>query len=127
MAIEQVDSCVEVYRAERLRIQLFMNSVRDFFLLNPALSQSSPPIVHSVKSRLKDESHLRDSIARKNARTPDDMITSEILLSRVTDLAGVRVLHLYQQQFISIAEQIDGQISSGEWVLFEKPKAYTWD
>jgi len=115
-----------VFESERLKIQLFMNTVRDFFVLNPVLN-AEPGIVHSVKCRIKDPRHLLGKVARKNSQDPLNPILPENLLARVTDLAGVRVLHLYQQQYRDIAREIDKQISSGDWCLYEPPKAYTWD
>ncbi len=36
-------------------------------------------------------------------------------------------MHIYFDQFTDIHQAIMEQINSGEWVLFEDPKAYTWD
>jgi putative GTP pyrophosphokinase len=47
--------------------------------------------------------------------------------TRITDIAGIRVMHLYQEQFTLIHRCIDEQVKRGDWVLFERPKAYTWD
>lgn len=46
---------------------------------------------------------------------------------RVTDLAGVRVLHLHQAQFEHIHAQIMRKVEQGDWALAEDPKAFTWD
>ena len=45
----------------------------------------------------------------------------------MTDLAGVRVLHLYQDQFPVIHACIMNQMESQEWVFQEQPKVYSWD
>lgn len=45
----------------------------------------------------------------------------------MTDLAGVRILHLYQDQFIQIHRLIAKQIAEKEWYLHETPVAYSWD
>lgn len=122
---EELEACVKVYRENRRRITLFMNAVCDFFLIGEQATSTKSPI-HSVKSRLKDEDHLREKIIRKNLEEPNS-VRADNLLETVTDLAGVRVLHLYQQQFSRIAESIAEHVSAGEWALFEPPKAYTWD
>ncbi|WMJ10000.1 RelA/SpoT domain-containing protein [Nitrosomonas sp. sh817] len=54
-------------------------------------------------------------------------ITSENFFSQITDLAGVRVLHLYQDQFPLIHAFIKQKIESQDWFLAEKPTAYSWD
>ena len=45
----------------------------------------------------------------------------------MTDIAGVRVLHLYQAQFTQIHRAINQRLNSQDWILYEDPKAYTWD
>jgi len=74
---------------------------------------------------MKDEDHLREKLIRKRAN--GEQIAAQDLLSRVTDLAGVRVLHLYQTQFDRIHRVIKDQIARGDWSLREAPLAYTWD
>ena len=116
---------IDLYRAEQYKFQIFLNSVYDFFRLSPQLNESPMPLIHSLKSRLKDTDHLIDKIRRKS--TTEDPITRDNFFDRITDLAGVRVLHLYQQQFASIHQFLQQKIIDGDWVLFEPPCAYTWD
>jgi ppGpp synthetase/RelA/SpoT-type nucleotidyltranferase len=54
-------------------------------------------------------------------------VTCENVFSEITDIVGVRVMHLHQAQFPLIHNCIMKQIHNGDWVLFEDPKAYTWD
>jgi ppGpp synthetase/RelA/SpoT-type nucleotidyltranferase len=79
-----------------------------------------------VKSRIKDPNHLREKIVRKqDAR---DLITVENVFTRITDLAGVRVLHLYQEQAQAIHAAIMDKVENQrDWVFDEPPKAFTWD
>ena len=104
---------------------LFRENVVLFFQTHPKLGGGDFPLVHSVKSRLKDYDHLRKKLRRKIAdgRTID----KENVFQKITDIAGVRVLHLYQQQLSSIHRVITEHINAGEWVLEEQPKAYSWD
>ena len=39
----------------------------------------------------------------------------------------MRFLHLFQSDFQAIHELITEYVEQGDWVLREKPKAYTWD
>ena len=105
-------------------IDLFRNYTVRFFETHPDLTQSLQ-IVHSVKSRLKDLQHLREKIQRKSSS--EDPITPENIFNRITDIAGVRVLHLYQVQFPQIHRAITQKLDSQDWMLYEQPKAYTWD
>lgn len=105
-------------------INLFRENTARFFETHPDLTQS-PQIVHSVKSRMKDSQHLREKVQRKSLT--EDPITPENIFDRVTDIAGVRVLHLYQAQFTQIHRVINQKLDSQDWTLYEEPKAYTWD
>lgn len=105
-------------------IDLFRNYTVRFFETHPDLTQS-PQIIHSVKSRLKDLQHLREKIQRKSS--PEAPITPENIFDQITDIAGVRVLHLYQAQFPQIHHAITQKLDSQDWILYETPKAYTWD
>ena len=109
---------------KRHLIDLFRKNVAQFFETHPGLTGSSS-VIHSVKSRLKDPEHLREKIQRKSS--PEDPITPENVLERITDIAGVRVLHLYQAQFSQIHQAITEHLDNQEWALYEPPKAYTWD
>ena len=110
---------------ERLHLyKPFLRGVEVFFTEHPVLN-GHPPILHSLKSRVKDPEHLKEKIRRKIVEglsiTPDNVFNS------ITDVAGIRVMHLYQQEFEMISQVINEQITRGDWVLFAKPKAYTWD
>lgn len=114
------------YKDHRHEFELFRNAVRDYFDLDPVFKKGHCPTVHSIKSRLKDVEHLRKKILRKwdDHSTP---FNEGNLFKRITDLAGVRVLHLYQNQFKTIHEAIQKKIESKEWVLGETPVANSWD
>jgi ppGpp synthetase/RelA/SpoT-type nucleotidyltranferase len=121
------DNVITFYNDPTTQFQLesFRRRVKDFFENNPAFN-SDLNIVHSVKSRLKDPNHLEKKLIRKQIENNVE-ITLDNLFSKITDLIGVRVLHLYFDQFATIHNEIIKQIESGEWTLFEPPKAYTWD
>ena len=105
---------------------IFMDGIRKWFDEHRRLRRHHPSVVHSVKSRLKDRGHLKDKIFRKwNVELP---ITPKNIFEEITDLAGVRVLHLYQDQFPKIHLEILDKINrQKDWTLVEPPKAYTWD
>jgi putative GTP pyrophosphokinase len=102
----------------------FLKGVETIFLEDPLL-KTTPPTVHSIKCRIKDLNHLREKISRKNRES--QVITPDNVFEKITDIAGIRVLHLHQNQFTKIHECIMAQIDRGDWVLYENPKAYTWD
>lgn len=104
--------------------EIFLAGVETVFRKEPSL-QRTPAVVHSLKVRLKEMSHLEGKIQRKEAEGVD--ITKENVFDRITDFAGIRVIHLHQAQFTPIHACIQKQIDNHDWVLFEPPKAYTWD
>lgn len=120
---------VSAYDSHIESFELFQKHVISFFE-----SRSLRKYVHSIRHRLKDIDHLLEKVERKNAEDlalPEGVrkgcITPDNLFSRITDLAGVRVLHLHVSQFEAIHHAIAKKIDEGEFVLFENPKAYTWD
>ena len=104
--------------------ETFQEGVIARFRRDPRLN-GCPPVLHSIRARMKSEQSLRQKFDRKH--TDGNPITVENLFSRVTDIAGVRVLHLFQEDFSAIHECVTDQVRRGDWVLAEPPKAYTWD
>jgi len=79
------------------------------------------PSVHSIKYRIKDPNHLIEKIVRKKTQEPDREINLENYADQVTDLIGVRALHLYKQDWVHVHDYI-----TGTWALRagEQPTAY---
>jgi putative GTP pyrophosphokinase len=126
---EKHKDILQVYDENLDSLELFYKTVRGFFE-----GRSLRKVVHSVRHRLKDIDHLLEKIERKNQdddkRVPEERhgeINKDNLFERVTDIAGVRVLHLHLAQFKTINSEIMKKVDEEEFVLFEKPKAYTWD
>lgn len=119
-----MDAIIQRVEDNRHEINVFRRSVTDFFETHPELT-CPPPIIHSIKSRTKHSKNLREKIQRKSS--PRAPITQENIFSRITDIAGVRILHLYQAQFSQIHSVTTKKIDDGDWILHEQPRAYTWD
>lgn len=90
-----------------------------------------PKLIHSVKSRVKDPSHLRDKLHRKLAKCKTDgslfEITTENLFQRVNDLAGIRLLHLHTSQIVTIDKALKELLDHEMYEIVEGPFARTWD
>lgn len=120
---------VRAYDDNLEAFEFFHKHVRNFFE-----GRSLAKYVHSVRHRLKDVDHLLKKVERKNAEDADlppeqqkGPIDSKNVFSRITDVAGVRVLHLHISQFGTIHHALMAKVEEGEFTLFEDPKAYTWD
>jgi putative GTP pyrophosphokinase len=120
-----IDALIESYESHQHEYGRFLDNVRSFFEHEPSLNQSPFPIIHSLKWRLKDSEHLRDKLQRKLDKGED--INGNNLFEKITDFAGIRVLHLYQNQFIHIHNAIKKFVDEGEWKYVEPPIANTWD
>lgn len=120
-----VDYIIDIVKDKERLFKPFLRGVAEFFEVHPRLNAQSPPVVHSVKSRLKDYEHLKDKIMRQ--RNKGVQITDQNVFKKLTDIAGVRVLHLHQDQLLQIHEAINEHVREGEWVFDEPPKAYSWD
>ena len=77
------------------------------------------PGVHSVRYRIKDAEHLMEKVVRKRLENKDRIITIDTYEQEITDLAGVRVLHLFKSDWRRVHKFI-----LATWQLGEDPTAY---
>ncbi|MCA7898228.1 RelA/SpoT domain-containing protein [Burkholderia cepacia] len=80
--------------------------------------------VHSVRWRVKDTEHLLEKIVRKRADETSAAKYASINVSNyfelVTDLVGIRALHLFKDDCLAIHESL-----MKTWTPIEEPIAYT--
>lgn len=79
----------------------------------------SAPEVHSIKYRLKTPSQVLTKTVRKRAQDSSRVITVDTFKSELTDLIGIRVLHLHKEGWRPILEFI-----THHWETHETPVAY---
>lgn len=88
------------------------------------------PFVHSIKFRIKDPRSLEKKLRKKaldaQKKKKPFAITKENLFTKITDLAGVRVLHLYPKQMSEMKPLIEELLSNLKFRTIERI-AYTWD
>ena len=77
------------------------------------------PTVHSIKYRLKESDHLLEKILRKREEDGDRIITVDNYRTEISDLVGIRALHLFKEDWQSVHGYINGT-----WELAERPVAY---
>jgi ppGpp synthetase/RelA/SpoT-type nucleotidyltranferase len=75
--------------------------------------------VHSIKYRLKEDEHLLEKIIRKTIADPARTIRCENYREQITDLVGIRALHLFKEDWMAVHEYIQST-----WELSERPIAY---
>ncbi|MBB4728103.1 MULTISPECIES: RelA/SpoT domain-containing protein [Xanthomonas] len=114
-------SALKVFSEQEHRIKLFASTVLQFFVSHPSLSTD----VHSVKLRIKNKDNLLGKLKRK--KELGVAVSEKNIFKVITDLAGVRVFHIHAAQFKPIHDAIMTQVKSGDWVLGEDPKVFSWD
>lgn len=80
--------------------------------------------VHSVRWRIKNSEHMLEKIVRKRAEKSDKYlaINSQNYYSIITDLIGIRALHLFKNE----ALEIDASIRENQQLIdTEQPLVYT--
>jgi putative GTP pyrophosphokinase len=122
---EAIRLCIDAYKSNYHKFVQFLGGVRVYFETEPPFNSETNSVIHSIKNRLKDPAHLKDKLERKWSE--QDPITPENFFNRITDLAGIRILHLYHDQFPTIHSKIIERVDQRDWWLVEAPKAYTWD
>jgi putative GTP pyrophosphokinase len=115
------------FKADRSRVEQFLDNVNTLFTGSDRLMS----LVHSVKRRAKTLERLRDKLERmlfeaEKEERPFD-ITPDNLYSKITDLAGYRILHLHTRQMDEINKTVLGLLDEAQYPLVERPKARIWD
>lgn len=107
------DSLIEIYKN-------FQSRIKELERIANVVGNSLKKVqaVHLVSHRIKDPEHLIEKIIRKKLRKPEITITVENYTKKVTDLIGIRVLHLFKEDWENIHEYI-----VNTWPALEKPKA----
>lgn len=82
------------------------------------------PGVHSVRWRVKDVEHLLEKIVRKKLDNKKESekykdVSKENYFKVVTDLVGVRAIHLFKDEWVNIGSEI-----MATWDQEEKPTFY---
>ncbi|WP_210262325.1 RelA/SpoT domain-containing protein [Bradyrhizobium aeschynomenes] len=116
---------IDRFNSMRHEFELFMDAVGGLFQKHPTITKDPFPIVHSIRKRIKSENHLRNKLQRKADK--GELVDAENCFDQITDFAGIRVLHLKQEDFKTIKDVIDERVTNRDWHLFETPIAYTWD
>ena len=117
----RIDEAVQHFVSNRGLFESFAQAMVAYLQNDAALS----PFIHFLKYRIKDPDHLRDKLARKAAE--GRTIGASNLFDEVTDLAGIRLIHLHTEQVRDIHKAILGILEEQQLHLLEEPTANCWD
>jgi putative GTP pyrophosphokinase len=114
---ERINAIVLRFESQRSLVLQFLENVHTMFTGSSELMA----LVHSVKRRVKDPEHLRDKLEGKLLKAGESFdITPDNLYSKITDLAGYRILHLHTRQMEQINKVILSVIDEAQYPLIEK-------
>lgn len=121
-----IDKCVKHFEANAHLFQNAADAVMSACMNDPDLKK----FVHFIKHRLKDPKHLREKLRKKALENKKDgrkpTINEANLFQEITDLAGVRILHLYTDQIAEMNKRIMFILKEQKYRV-DKPVANIWD
>jgi putative GTP pyrophosphokinase len=122
-----ITGAVKAFEAKRHDFQTDATNLQNRLLAHPELKT----IIHSLKWRAKEPSHLADSLQRRALKALKEGKTFDInegnVFDIVPDLAGVRLLHLHMRQMEKLHPWLVKVIKDEGYVLVGTPEAKTWD
>ncbi len=126
-----IDRLVAHYEANESLIKRFVDSFHAHVMGAMVTPQPLSRLVHSVKQRMKEPSHLKEKLINKllqKQKAGEEFdITPDDLLLRVNDLGGYRILHLHTRQMGEIDPVLRELLDVAQCDLFEPPFAHVWD
>jgi putative GTP pyrophosphokinase len=124
---ERVASAVSFYVSKRGLFETFAKSV----MLAIDQHVDLPKYTHFLKYRTKDPDHLEGKLYRKileaKGAGQNFEFSDSDLFEKITDLAGVRLIHLHTGQMKEIHKGIMDVIDEQKYRLIEDPTANCWD
>ena len=114
----RIDEATGYFTDNRHQFESFAQSLMAYFENNPELRK----FIHFIKYRIKDEGSLRAKLKK--------ILTNEggqDLVGRITDFAGLRIIHLHPDQLTDIHPLVLDILDEQKCKLIENPKAYCWD
>jgi ppGpp synthetase/RelA/SpoT-type nucleotidyltranferase len=124
---ELIAAIIARFESQKTRVGQFLENVNTMFTGSDRLMS----LAHSVKGRVKASDRLRDKLTRKLIRAQQEAkafgITPDNFYSRITDLAGYRILHLHTLQMDDINKTVLALLDEQQYPLIEGPKARIWD
>lgn len=125
--LSQIEAAVKVYEENRDDFKHLAKTLKE----NLVESKNLRKFIHSTKFRAKKPDSLREKLKREAIKRVDKgkpfEITKDNLFSRITDLAGVRILHLHSKQMSGMHPAILDVFKEYMYRGVRQPVAFTWD
>ena len=124
---QQIESAVAFFESKKEWFETHATALREHLAGNAELS----PFIHFIKHRVKTSESLRMKLQKKACekksagQKPD--IDQGNLFTEITDLAGVRILHLHTEQMQKMHAIIRSIFDEQQYILLKSPEAKCWD
>ena len=123
----RIDRAVGHFVDNRHLFATFAESLVPCFTNHPELGN----LIQFIKYRIKDEDSLRAKLERLTLSAENEEINEPVsesnLFDRVSDLAGVRIIHLHTDQLKIIHSLILEILEEQQYTISDLPTAYYWD
>ena len=116
-----VVAAADYFKANRSLFEGFARALVNYFQNDAQLAR----YIHFIKYRVKDPSSLRQKLLRKAEN--GEIISKANLFQKITDLAGIRIIHLHTNQIPAIHAAILSVLDEQQLKLVERPVANCWD
>ena len=128
----RIDAAVEHFVENRLSFELVTQALLDSLAQDAELSN----FIHFTSHRIKAPDSLRAKLERRVLSGEDmddqsaggiDVIDESNLFEAITDLAGLRIIHLHTEQLTRMHPLILKMLEREKYTLAGPPTAYCWD
>lgn len=123
----RIDEALEHFVENQYLFETFARSLMTCFTEHPLLAE----FIHFIKYRIKGKESLRAKIEKRllsgDTEAPNETIEASNLFDKVTDLAGIRIIHLHTEQLRQMHPLILGILQEQQCETAGKPMAYCWD
>lgn len=124
--LKDIKALVGLYNEKKSIFKTTADTLTQAFMNDERLNKH----IHSLKSRIKDSGHLEEKLIRKykeaKIKGKKFNISGRNLFTEVTDLAGIRIIHLNTKQMDEIKPALEDLLADLKYKVIEKI-AYTWD
>ncbi len=121
-AQRRIDDTTQYFVDKRHLFEVVAKSLMACLTEDPELAT----FIHFVKYRIKGVESLRTKLNRLHI-SGGDAVDASNLFRRISDLAGIRVIHLHTEQLVRIHPAILRVLKEHEYGLVGEPVAYCWD
>lgn len=119
----RIDSAVAFFEGHRESFEALAHSLRASLSEDPELGS----MIHFIRHRVKAAESLRVKLRRLADAQEGDPIDKVNLFARVSDLAGLRIIHLHTDQIRAMHPLILKVLKENRYRIISTPVAYCWD